>query len=170
MYLFAFLFTSVATLPKVFWSQSLNSILFSDAENHARRLEKSDESNSRFHHPIGTFDSMVNDINTSPMHNIIATACASGSIHLGWMSDETGHAVEYEKRIFSSKINENGVFELDLDPEYIQFQAHDSIKLYPSIQSCMSVEWCPNENFPGLLAGGYRNGLFVLLATDRFFI
>lgn len=165
------MFVSVATLPKVVWSQSLNSILFSDAENHGRRLEKSEETtHSRFHHPIGTFDSMVNDMKTSPSHNITATAGASGSIHLAWMSDEAGHAVEYEKRIFSLKMTENEVFELNLDPEYVPFQVYDVIKLYPSLQSCTSVDWCPNENFPGLLGGGYRNGLVVLITTDRFFI
>jgi hypothetical protein len=163
-------FCFVATLPKVVWSLSLNSILFSDSENHGRRLEKSEESGSHFHHPLGTFDSMVNDMKTSPSHNIIATAGASGSIHLAWMSDEPGQAVEYEKCIYTMKLTENGVFELNLNSEYVPFQAYDVIKLYPSIQSCTTVDWCPNEKFPGLLAGGYRNGLIVLIATDRFFI
>lgn len=165
-----FLNSFIATLPKVIWSQSLNSILFSDAENHVRRLEKSKDTVSRFHHPIGTFDSMVNDMKTSPNHCITATACASGSIHLAWMSDEIGSSVEYEKRIFSLNMTDNGTFESILDPEYVPFQIHDTIKLYPSLQSCTTVDWCPNESFPGLLVGGYRNGLIVLITTDRFFI
>lgn len=148
----------------------MNSILFSDSENHVRRLEKSSGYYSRLHQPIGTFDSMVIDMKTSALHNITASACASGSIHLAWIPDESGQSVEFEKRIFTVKKVENETFELALDPEYVAFQVQDTIKLYPTHQACTAVAWCPNVNFPGLLAGGYRNGLLVLIATDRFFI
>ena len=157
--------STLATLPKVRWSQPLKSILFADGENHARRLE-----NNNLHQPIGTFDSMVHEIAASPIHNIIATACASGSIHLAWMPKETGYGVEFEKKIYSLLLREDGCFESIIKPEYVNFQIHDTIKLFPSNQAATSVAWCPNENFPGLLAGGYRNGLLVLIATDRFFI
>ena len=160
--------STLATLPKVMWSESLNSILFSDGENHARRLEKNNR--SLLHQPIGTFDSMVHEMASSPVHNITASACASGSVHLAWMPDEPGYGVEFEKRIYSLNMIEDGSFESILKPEYVAFQMHDTIKLYPSNQACISVAWCPNQNFPGLLAAGYRNGLLVLMTTDRFFI
>ena len=162
-------------MPKVVWSQTLNSVLFSDGENHARRFEKSNNSSNssnRSHQPIGTFSSMVHDMDTSPLHNIIATACSSGSIQLSWLpEDGISGAVELEKRIFSlQKSLETEAFEIILDPEYVQFQVQDTIKLYPTIQACTSVSWCPNEQFPGLLVGSYSNGLLILIASDRFFI
>lgn len=160
--------STLATLPKVLWSQSINSVLFTDGENHARRLEKSN--NNSLHQPIGTFDSMVLEMASSSLHNIIASACASGSIHLAWMADEPNFGVEFEKKVFSLSLTEDGRFESILEPEYVPFQLHDTIKLCPSKLACTSVAWCPNEHFPGLLAGGYRNGLLILMTTDRFFI
>lgn len=163
----------IAILPKVFWSQPLNSILFADGENHARRLEKtSNSNNNRLHQPLGTFSSMVHETASSPSHNIIATASSSGSIHLSWMPEESGYGVEFEKRIMSIQKSSDQVssFKVNSVPEYVQFQVLDTIKLYPSDQACTSLSWCPNELFPGLLAGGYRNGLLVLMSTDQFFI
>jgi hypothetical protein len=159
-------------LPKVVWSQALKSILFADGENHARRLEKS--SINRLHQPLGTFPSMVHEMASSPLHNIIATASSSGSIHLSWMPEESGCGVEFEKKILTiQKCLEEASptsFQVVSNPEYVQFQVLDTIKLYPSDQACTSVSWCPNEHFPGLLTGGYRNGLLALMTTDQFFI
>lgn len=162
----------LASLPRVKWSEPLKSILFADAENHGRRLEKKQQSSSdlinRLHQPIGTFDSMVHDMATSPNHNILASACASGSVHLAWISEESG--VKLEKRIFAASIENDGRVYLNSNAEYVTFQIHDTVKLYPSIQACTAVTWCPNPRFPGLLAACYCNGMFVLMTTDRFFI
>lgn len=145
--------------------------MFVDGENHARKLEKSTDINNRLHQPIGTYDTMVHAISVSPSHNIIATACASGAIHLSWLPTKSGLGVEFEKKIFSiEEASDNERIAINNNPEYIQFQALDTIKLYPSNQACTAVTWCPHKQFPGLLAGGYRNGMLVLLATDRFFI
>lgn len=89
---------------------------------------------------------------------------------MAWMSDETNHGVEFEKRIFSINQSDDGRASLISTPEYVTFQVHDTIKLYPSNQACTSVTWCPNPKFPGLLAAGYRNGMIVLIVTDRYFI
>lgn len=170
--MYLFLTNFIATLSKVVWSQSLNSILFADGENHARRLEKSTSTNgNRLHQPIGTFSSMVLDMKTSPLHNIIASVSASGSIHLSWIPEEVGYGVEFEKKILSvQKSEEETCYQVKIEPEYVQYQITDTIKLYPNDQACTAVNWCPNENFPGLLSAGYRNGLLVLMATDQFFI
>ena len=137
-------------------------------------MDKSDkEMSNRLHHPIGTFDSMVLDISTSPNHNIIATACSSGSIQISWMPQEHGHGVEFEKRIFSLNLadeSNNNESSAQISPASFPSQKHDSIRLYPSLQACTAVSWCPYEAFPGILAAGFRNGLLVLIATDRFFI
>lgn len=152
----------------------MKSILFSDAENHGRRLEKGEgnDATNHLHQPFGTFDSMILDMSTSLNHNILASACASGSIHLAWMSEEPNHGVELEKKIFSIKNSDDDVGSVSLisTSEYVTFQLHDNIKLYPSSQACTSVAWSANPKFPGLLAAGYRNGMLILMATDRFFI
>lgn len=160
-----------ASLPLTIWSDALQSVIFGDGENHARRLEKSVNNSNRLHQPIGTYDTMVHAISASPNHNIIATACASGAIHLSWLPNEPGHGVEFEKQIFSIQAtNSNENLEINSNPEYVQFQIHDTIKLYQKNQACTAVTWCPHVQFPGLLVGGFRNGLLVFLATDQFFI
>ena len=152
----------------------MNSILFADVENHARKLEMScEESGVKLHQAAGTFDSMVQDLSTSPNHNIMAAACSSGAIHLAWMSSEPNYAVEYEKRILTLEKLDEGEREysrIDPSASYVQFQISDSIKLYSNDQACTSVAWCSNRNFPGLLIGGYRNGLIAIITADRFFI
>lgn len=151
----------------------MKSILFADGENHARRLEKASNNTNcnRLHQPIGTYSSMVHEMASSSLHNIIATASSSGSIHLSWITEDSGYGVEFEKKVFSiQKDAEESSFKVIPEAEYVQFQTADSIRLYPSDQACKSVAWCPNSRFPGLLAGGFHNGLLVLMVTDQFFI
>lgn len=114
---------------------------------------------------------MVHEMASSSSHNIVATASSSGSIQLSWMPEESGYGVEFEKKVLSiQKCTEETSFKLITDSEYIKFHVIDTLKLYPSDQACTSVCWCPNKHFPGLLAGGYRNGLLVLMSADQFFI
>lgn len=138
-------------------------------------MNKSVEPGNRLHHPIGTFDSMVIDIGVSPNHNIIATASASGSIQISWVPLDAEQGVEFEKRILSLKQEDNdsdndSLQIIQVSPAAFTSQKQDTIQIYPSMQACTSVSWCPNENFPGVLAGGFRSGLLILSATDRFFI
>lgn len=149
----------LASNPTVSFSV-FDGLLYGDNENHCRFTEIVDgEWRPR---PLGTFDSTIWSISSSPLHNVIATCSANGAIHLSWIASEAAHLI-LEKSIVRQTAD--GVFEDT--PKLVSAPAKDTVKLYDAEIGITACSWCKDSESPGLLAAVTQNGHVLMIPCDR---
>ena len=137
--------------------------LYADIENHCRFLEFSNDSAEWRPRPLGTFNSTVLSIASSSLHNVIATASGTGSIHLSWISKDDNRLI-LEKSIVR-QAEDPHIFE-DC-PKLVQTPSKDVVVMPKELIGVTCLSWANSADHPGLLVAGTLSGHVLEIPCDR---